>query len=470
MIRIQYIYILIIGAVALMPYSCTESLDINKDPLSATTADPNVILPFVFVQYSNRHTTELGTRMMDVPQHFSACFFSPFEGTTDNLITGKVWEMMYTRVLGNLFLVEQDALEAGPSSYNVAAIAKIFKAHAYFELSMIWEKIPFQQAINAVEYPTPAFDDQPTVLNGVLTQLDEAISLIDDMPATGVYNVSVGDLIYEGNMSLWRRYANSLKLRILMILRNKTDVSAQISTVLSQPLIESNSQSALLRYANAPGQTSGYNGLVEAFFGVSNEAQGVFGPSETLFNLLEGDPRFDMIISNPNNDRPISLGLFPFASGGPTISDNVIRNDLPHMFMMPAEINFYRAEIALANGNMTEATNQYKLGVRNNMLWWGGDIPGARATIDNAVIDAFVDALETPTLEEVYEQLFIESFIRPVVAWNTVRRTKVPVLSPPPGASISTILKRFTYPPNESDSNPNTPVNAPTDTPMWFEN
>jgi hypothetical protein len=57
-----------------------------------------------------------------------------------------------------------------------------------------------------------------------------------------------------------------------------------------------------------------------------------------------------------------------------------------------------------------------------------------------------------------------------VIAWNTVRRTKIPALAPPPSSGISTILKRFTYPPNESDSNPNTPVNIPTDTPMWFEN
>jgi hypothetical protein len=57
-----------------------------------------------------------------------------------------------------------------------------------------------------------------------------------------------------------------------------------------------------------------------------------------------------------------------------------------------------------------------------------------------------------------------------VVAWNTVRRTKTPSLDAVPGAIISTILKRYNYPPNEVASNSNTPVNLPTDTPMWFEN
>lgn len=469
--KMKHLYILSLAIfLAIFLPACTESLDINKDPLSATTADPNVILPFVFVQYSNRHITELGTRMMDVPQHFSACFNSPFEGTTDRLITGKVWEMMYTRVLGNLFLVEQDALAAGSSSNNVAAIAKIFKAHAYFELAMIWEKIPFSEAINAVDFPTPAFDDQQTVLSGVLSILDDGISLIDAIPSTGIYDVSVGDIIYEGNMNLWRRYANSLKLRVLMVLKNKIDVSSQIAAVLSQPLMETNNQSALIKYADAPGQSNAFNVLVEGFFGPSNEQQGVFGPSETLFNLLQDDPRFDMIISNPNNEGPIAVGDFPFGSGGPTISDNVIRNDLPHMLMMPAEINLYRAELAFESGNMVEANTQFRTGIKNNIEWWGGDIPGAQLSIPQNTIDTFVDQLDPPTLDRIYEQLYIESFIRPIVAWNTVRRTKVPALVPPPSASISTILKRFTYPPNESDSNPNTPANIPTDTPMWFEN
>ena len=59
--------------IAAMATSCEKSLDINTDPLVATSADPNAVLPFVFVQYSNRHTSELGTRMMDVPQHIGFC-------------------------------------------------------------------------------------------------------------------------------------------------------------------------------------------------------------------------------------------------------------------------------------------------------------------------------------------------------------------------------------------------------------
>lgn len=465
---IKFLSILLI--MGLMAPSCQEALDINRNPLAATTADPNVLLPFVLAQYSNRHTTELGTRIMDVPQHFSACFNSPRLGNTSIFLTGNTWGMMYSQVLGNLLLVEQDAEAAGPSSNNVAAIAKVLKANTFFELTMIWEDVPFSQALNAVEFPEPAFDKQEDILRGSVSILDEAIALIDAIPAEGIFDVTVGDIIYEGNMDNWRRYANSLKLRILMILRNKVDVSAEIESTLAEPLIETNDQSALIRYSDAPGGQNAYNNLVEAFFGVSNEAQGVYAFSPVSYDILQGDPRADVLISNPDALDPCPMGTFAFSSPCPSVRDNVIRNDLPHMLLMPAEINLYKAELALAAGSTAEAETEYKQGVSKNIAWWGGDIPGAQLTIDAADATAYVDALATPTMEDIYKELYIESFIRPMVAWNTVRRTGFPVLDEVPGTNISTYLRRFNYPPDEVASNPNTPANPTTDTPMWFEN
>lgn len=465
---IKIISILLI--LGLFSSSCDKALDINKNPLAATTADPNVLLPFVLAQYSNRHVTELGTRIMDVSQHFSACFNSPRLGNTSIFLTGNTWAMMYSQVLGNLVLVEQDAEAAGPSSNNVAAIAKILKANTFFELTMIWEDVPYTEALNAVEFPEPSFDNQETVLRGALSTLDEATALIDAIPGEGIFDVSVGDIMYNGDMQSWRRYANSLKLRVLMILRNKVNVDAEIASVLSQPMIETNAQAALIRYSNAPGSFNAYNNLVEAFFGVSNEAQGVYAFGPVIYDLLQGDPRADVLISNPDALEPCDIGTFAFSSPCPTVRDNIIRNDLPHMLFMPAEINLYRAEIALAAGNAAEAEAQYKAGMANNIAWWGGDIPGAQLTIDATEAADFVEAQSAPTLEDIHNQLYIESFMRPVVAWNTVRRTNTPTLETVPGSNISTILKRFNYPPDEVAANPKTPANPPTDTKMWFEN
>jgi len=292
--------------------SCDEQLDINTDPLVATSADPNVVLPFVIVQYSNRKVTELGTRTLDVSQHMSANFNSPRNGSTSIFLTGNTWNMMYTQVLGNLALVEADARDAGPSNNNVAAIAVILKGMVFYELSSIWENVPFSEALNGGEFPSPNFDNQEDVYRGVVTILDDGMSLIDAMPATGIFDVSTGDLIYGGDMSNWRRFANSLKLRVLMLIRNKdTSVDSQINTVLSQPLIDDNSQAAMVRYFDTPGQQNGFQQLNESFFGTSNEVTQVYAPGEPLYNLIAGgaDPRDGLFLFDPNGKSPTNGSL-----------------------------------------------------------------------------------------------------------------------------------------------------------------
>ncbi|MCB0584795.1 MAG: SusD/RagB family nutrient-binding outer membrane lipoprotein, partial [Phaeodactylibacter sp.] len=227
--------------------------------------------------------------------------------------TGNTWGMYYTQVLGNLVLVEQDALAAGESRNNVAAIAKILKAKAFFELSCIWDKIPFSEALDGATYSSPNFDDQEAVFRGCLSILDEAISLIDKVPAEGVFDVSGGDVLFGGDMDKWRRWANSLKLRILMLIRNKdTSVDSQIQAVLGQPLIESNDQAVLLPYAGGGGAQNAFYGIVSAFFGPSNETAQVHGPGEPLYDLLkDGDPRFDLYILDPDGLGAPDNGFFP---------------------------------------------------------------------------------------------------------------------------------------------------------------
>ena len=467
------IKILILTAVVLFAgFSCEEALDINTDPLVASSADPNAVLPYVIVQYSNRKTTELGTRISDVSQYISANFNSPRNGATTSFLTGNTWNMMYTQVLGNLELVKNDALEAGATSNNVAAIATTMQALIYYELTSIWEDVPFTEAINGQEFPFPQFDSQETVLNGVVDMLNDAINLIDTRETSGEFNVATGDLIYGGNMDLWRRYANSLKLRVLMMIRNKdTSVDGEIATTLSQPLIENNSQAALLQYSNSPGGVNAMQNIVERFFGPDNESTDVHGPGDPLYELLvdAGDPRADVIVARNTLPAP-GNGVFP-SSTTSVISNNVIRRNLPDIWFLPAEVDFYRAELALKGVSAAgDAATNYANGLQNIMSFWGGDIPGATASIAQADIDAFVTAAGTPSLDDVYNQEYLAAFLHPVLAWNHVRRNKVPALQAPPTTNISTYLKRFTYPPNEISSNPNTPASKATDVPMWFEN
>jgi len=473
---------LLIAAFLAMPMACDDALDINTDPLAATAAPANSVLPFVLASYGNRKTTELGTRTTDVTQYLSATFNSPRNGSTSIFLTGNTWRVWYTDVLGNLLLLENDAKAAGPTSNNVAAIAVIIKALAFYELASIWDDIPFSQALNGVDFPFPEFDGQETVFNGSVAFLNEAIGLIDAIPAEGVFDVSNGDLIYGGNMDNWRRFANSLKLRILMLIRNQdTSVDSEISATLSQPLIETNAQAALLRYSDEAGQRNAWKQILVAFSGSgTNAGAQFFGAGPVFRDLLfdKNDPRLGLFL-----DDLSGTGTYPTPNNGsfPTstetiISDNVLRGDLTNQWFMPSEIALYRAELALRGVVADDADARMREGVNLACQFWGIDEAGPM-TLTQGDIDTYVASLPdinsmsmADALQEVHEQQYVEAFLRPVVSWNHVRRTDIPALEAPPGSSIPTILKRFNYPPNEVGSNPNTPANLPTDTPVWFEN
>ncbi|WP_083930692.1 SusD/RagB family nutrient-binding outer membrane lipoprotein [Eudoraea adriatica] len=453
--------------------SCDDKLDINTDPLVATSADPNAVLPFVFVQYSSRKVTELGTRICDVSQYISNTFNSPKNGSTSIFLTGNTWGMMYNQILGNLSLVKADATAAGPTSNNVNAIATILSAHIYFELTSIWEDVPYSEALNGQDFPAPNFDKQEDVLNAVVGLYDEAIALIDSRQLDGEFAIqTTADQFYGGDMDKWRILANSLKLRALMLLRNGgASVDSQINATLAQPLMSSNDEAAYLIYTGAPGAQNAMKTIITAFFGPDNESQNVFGPGPPIDNLLRdsGDPRYDLWVAR--NDLPApELAFFPDNSTS-VLSNNIIRFDLPDMLMLPSEIDLYKAELALEGfAAAGSADANYRAGVTNSLRWWGQDIPGVLATLSEADITGYVSSLAAPTIEDVYNQQYLSAFLQPVMAWTHVRRNQIPVLDAPPASTIGTTLRRFNYPPDEVTSNPNTPANLPTETPMWFEN
>jgi hypothetical protein len=249
------------------------------------------------------------------------------------------------------------------------------------------------------------------------------------------------------------------------------DVTTQINAALSQPLMQNNSEAAFLEYAGGPGASNGTFTIITAFFGPDNESQNVFGPGDPIDNLLNGsgDPRWDLWVARNTLPTP-GNGVFPDTSTS-VLSNNIIRATLADVLMQPAEIDLYKAQLALEGfASAGSAMVNYQNGIKNSIEWWGKDGSNIVNTVSDADIALYLGTLATPTINDIYNEQYLASFLMPVLAWNNVRRNKVPLLAAPPGSSIPTILKRFNYPPDEIGANVNTPSPLPTNTPMWFEN
>jgi len=122
-------------------------------------------------------------------------------------------------------IVEKAQAEGQP---HYSGIAKVLMAEGYGLLTIFMGDIPFSDALKGTESLKPAYDTQEAVWNGILGMLDQAISELNQPPASG--GPSSDDLIFGGDADAWIKTAHALKARYL-IQRSKRDNGAAASAL-----------------------------------------------------------------------------------------------------------------------------------------------------------------------------------------------------------------------------------------------
>lgn len=471
------------------------NLNINTDPDAATTVPGDLLLPTVLATIASNRAIEISPGTAFFTQIWASSgsagvFVDPERFTISSFTTGNAWGAFYTTGLKNLLLMRDQALAADPQRVNVAAQAEIVSAYTFWMLTSLWETVPYTQALDGVDYPKPIFDDQQTVLNGILTKLDSATAMIDP---NGLDGVVAGDLVYGGDMDLWMRFANSLKLRTLMMIRNKDNsVDADIAALLSQPLIRENSQEADIPFFNTTNNENNLWKLNNLFGGFTNAMNGnefVFA-GDTLVNMMKAvnDPRLATYFEYAVNDFNTS----PDGGGAATteyfgqlpghtdwndahssmLSQNIIRRDWPSRIATAGETWFYEAEYRASTGDLSGAYSSYTAGIQRALDYFDGK-PGAIGASDKqAYLAGLPQSFSSAqaALDAIHTQEYIEVFDRSPENWVYWRRTHYPPLPIPEQAVLGNIIRRYPMPPNEVSANPNAPSGIALDLPMWFEN
>jgi hypothetical protein len=485
-----HILILFVLVAALPACDGLFDLDINTDPNAATAVQGDLLMPTVQARVATQRAIETGPGNSFFSQIWASggstgVFTDPDRYIISSFTTGNNWNIFWTDGLKNLGLIRDQALAAEPAQPNAAAQAEIMSAYVFWVLTALWGDIPFTQALAGAEFPHPEFDSQETVLRGVVDMLDGALALIDES-ADAVPGIGFGDLMYGGDMDAWRRLANSLKLRTLMMIRNRdAGVDAQIQAVLNQPLVRTNAQNAEIPFFAATANENPVwrlNNMFAGFVGAFNGNYYIRG-SNTLIEIMKGlnDPRLDTYFERPidfGNDELIGGEHMGSVNGranwqGPhsSVSQNIIRRDWPSRVVTAAEVHLYEAEFLARTGNLGGAHAAYVAGVQASMDYFDGK-PGAISSADKA---AYVAGLpqqfgdQQQALQAIHTQQFIDVFERAPENWTHWKRTHFPALPLPEQAVLGDIIRRYPYPPAELSANPNAPSQIPLDTPMWFE-
>lgn len=227
--------------------SCSKKkLDINANPDDVTdvSVTPSVLLPGALQATSTNIASEywfLEWWMGHGARSGSYQSFTEEETYkfTNDFHSG-IWTGLYSNA-NNYQIMINKAEALGQGTYE--AIGRIMKSHNFQILTDIYGNIPYSEAFKGTASPTPKYDKAIDIYKGIFADLDEAIALLNDATATDPAknpDIASADLLFAGNTTRWKQFANTLRLRMLVHLHNGIttttvapgiDVAAQVAKI-----------------------------------------------------------------------------------------------------------------------------------------------------------------------------------------------------------------------------------------------
>lgn len=225
--------------------SCENALELEgllSDP-NAVTADKaeldlvynRVVLDFRSFAYNAGNISMPLVRMRHM---FGPLYINSVSPTTfDGLYTNA-----YSNLIPDIDLIID--LSAPDGLNTISGSVKVMKAYILFTLVDFFGDIPFSEAFQGVENPSPAADDDESVYNAALAILDEAITELQSPKGA-----PANDLYYDGDAGKWLKFANTLKLRYYIQTRLVTNNVSAVNALMDQ-VISSTSDDFVFNYGN----------------------------------------------------------------------------------------------------------------------------------------------------------------------------------------------------------------------------
>ena len=362
--------------------SCTDELaDLNIDPNKSPSAKPAEVLSsaqgflgyVIDGQYNVRSalwaqywTWGPGVAIGNIERYVS-------DGTDyDN-----GWARMYSGALADLDFVEKSDAKVH------AGIAKIMKAYSFQLLVDHFGNIPFTEALTGATEGNfaPNYDNGQDVYNALVPLIDEGIALLGSSGSVGTE-----DFIYGGSVANWTKFANSLKLKVLLRQANVKDVGTEVKALVAGGnFISSAADIAQVPFAGTSGNENPMYAAFERSLGLFYIAS-----NSSLLHLQEtNDPRlpaFYNLATASNSYVGIAQGSIdsePFTNSKANYSvagSNAYGKANGVILMSPWEVWFLRAEAAARYGTADNATSAFNSAISSNFAYLGVDGADAFAT------------------------------------------------------------------------------------------
>ena len=476
-----------------------DELNINPNGPAPEVADLNLLLPTVITELGKTVVSLGFGDIAGVMQHTQKTGWSSGHNDYDWNNLSKSWSGYYG-ILRNVDEFYKKAV-AGNFEFHQGA-GLVLKAYTYGLITDLWGDAPYSQSGKAEEdaqYFKPAFDTQRDIYLGILADLETANTLLSKSNSEYQNIDATQDVLYQGDVSKWRKFANSLALRYYMRLQAKESGIAQegIQRIASDPgtypLITIASEDAAVGYdgsapVNSWPTNTVYNidpvgeymrtklcaTLVDALQALDDPRLGVWANDIEIPLVLVGGSDVDRIV---NGKREISqdviddytaswgvgvdfdeefVGIPPSVWAAPqyNLNPNLEQGAYnPHVsslndiyrttngpllkmrLLSAAEVHLILAEAALYSWAPGDPADHYAAGIRESFNAWGV----------GAEFDDYIGGAAYNGLESIIEQKWIASWSAAAEAWFDYRRTGLPDLQTGESAKRQKLPLRFYY-------------------------
>jgi len=472
-----------------------EKFDINSNPDSVTdvSVTPSVLLPGAQQFTSSEIAGDWAFLQMWMGYWArSGSYQSITDIETYRFTNGfqvGIWNNLYANAT-NYNLMQTKAAASGQGFYD--AVGRIMRSHNFQMLVDVYNNVPYFEAFKGTVVPTPKYDKGIDIYKDIFKQLDTAITLLKGATADAVSNPekATSDLVYGGDNTKWIKFANTLRLRMLIHLHNGSATTTVAAGINVAEQVAKVSTEGFLGAGESAHLNPGFSGSKpQPYYRFYNTNESGSGSQRDQFRAGEyaleyyrynGDPRINRFYVSPDGTTAGQTGItFGTPSGdqdligsklstvrGPGLSPNGAASRA--WILTSVESLFLQAE-ARQRGVITTGPTAKQLltaAIRESFVWLGLTSTNADTYIvgNETYPDVDYDAAGGGLFTILSQKWFALNTIAPFETWTDYRRTDYvlgtpvgydpgPPISVDPANTSTKIPRRLLYPQNEYNYN-----------------
>lgn len=345
--------------------------------------------------------------------------------------------------------------------YETQRIVDLFGSIPFFTAGMLSTNggdynVSFAEYDGAQEIYTHMLDD----LKNIAEELN-TVSLNQGFQAS----FSAQDIINNGDVEAWKRFVNSLRLRMLNRVSLSSEfasrANSEIGEILSNsnqyPIISNNSQNIQIDVydVSTPINSTGFQQ------GINSDGWDGDDASKVMIDFLNAssDPRLRVMFEPGTNTNGNYVGLDPLLDGSTQqalINDGEIafynrstyseNQFFPGVLISASEVNYIKAEFYVKSGNDAMAKNAYEEGIRQSIEFYYTIRENSNSSVSGSPADPSEEEINqllasepvnwdgAPSPEGKIELIGMQKWlhfniVQPYQNWAEVRRLDVPNLT-----------------------------------------